>query len=74
MSHCRMIPLGVVPQGELCCGTPVRDSRCGETLTFTLQFVSASAGVYRICVIPDAGEPYVLAEYGVGEEFVYMHR
>lgn len=61
-------------QGELCCGTPVHDARTGETYSFTLQFVNASTAVYRICCIPDEGEPYVLVEYGKDEDFVYMHR
>ncbi len=60
-------------QGELCCGTPFRDDVARETLSFTLQFVSASTAVYRICVVPDTGEPYVLHEHS-SDDFVYMHR
>ena len=60
-------------QGELACGTPVRDAAAGETLSFTLQFVSASAALYRLLVVPDAGDPYVLAEHS-DTQFSHMHR
>lgn len=50
------------------------DPRTGETLSFMLQFVNASTAVYRICCVPEVGEPHVLCEYGKDEDFVYMHR
>lgn len=60
-------------QGDLACGTPVRDSAAGETLSYTLQFVTASAAMYRLLVVPDAGDPYVLAEHS-DTQICHMHR
>lgn len=66
-------PLVGLVQGDLACGTPVRDSAAGEMLSYTLQFVTASTAMYRLLVVPDAGDPYVLAEHS-DTQICHMHR